>query len=70
MMAGMRAFHLVRADLQTARELTEHILSLVQCDRQPSGLVVEYRMLGNILVHLGEFPLARDHIEQAVTIVY
>jgi predicted ATPase len=70
MMAGMRAFHLVRADLQTARELTEHILSLVQCDPQPSGLVVEYRMLGNILVHLGEFPLARDHIEQAVTIVY
>jgi predicted ATPase len=68
MMSGMRSFHLVRADLQTARELQEQILSLVQRDLQPSRLVNEHRMLGNILIHLGEFQRARDQIEQAVTI--
>ena len=36
MLSGMRNFHLVRADLQTARELSEQVLSLVQRDPQPA----------------------------------
>ena len=65
---GLLSLHLVRADLRTARELAEELLSLAQGGMPAIRLVDAYRMLGNICVHLGEFQAARIELEQGVAI--
>jgi predicted ATPase len=68
MLNGLLSLHLVRAELPTARELAEQLLSLAQGDMQPFRLVNAHRMVGNLCVHLGEFQAARAHLEQGTTV--
>jgi predicted ATPase len=65
---GLLAFHQVRAELQTARELAEQCLRLAQRVRSPTRLMWAHNVLGHTLFYLGEFALAREHSEQGITL--
>jgi predicted ATPase len=59
-------FNILRAELQTARELGEQLLSLAQ-RVQASDLFPEaHRAVGEALLWLGELPTARAHLEQGI----
>jgi predicted ATPase/class 3 adenylate cyclase len=63
-----RPFYLLRAELQTARELTERLLLLAQ-QAQDSALLLEAHLgLGSVLNPLGELVAARAHFEQALAL--
>src|SRR5262249_39171121 len=51
---GLRAFYLVRAELQTARELGEQLMHLAQSTQDPALLSASHLGLGVTLVWLGE----------------
>jgi DNA-binding winged helix-turn-helix (wHTH) protein/predicted ATPase len=55
-----------RAQLQTARELGEQLVSLANCQADPALLVEAHAALGQTLCIQGESTLARDHLNQAV----
>ena len=57
---GTVAFYIVRAELQTARELAEQLLSLAQSVQDPALLLEAHYALGTTLFYLGELALARD----------
>jgi class 3 adenylate cyclase/predicted ATPase len=61
---GLQVFYFLRAELQTARELGEQLLSLVQRQNDPALLVGAHLALGQTLLYLGELALARTHLEQ------
>ena len=65
---GLLSLHFVRADLRTARELAEELLSLAQSGMSAIRLVNAHRMLGTTLVHLGECQAARVQLEQGAAI--
>jgi predicted ATPase len=58
----------VRAELQTARELAERLLSLAQRVHSPTLLMWAHNMLGQVLYYVGEFALAHDHMEQGIAL--
>jgi predicted ATPase len=65
---GLWLFYLVRAQLETARELGEQLLNLAQ-DTQDAILLLEaHRALGTSLFYLGELTPARVHLEQGMTL--
>jgi predicted ATPase/class 3 adenylate cyclase len=62
---GMRSFHLVRAELQEARELGEQLLSLSETIGD-AGLSLEANLAqGNTLFLFGEFTPALENMERA-----
>ena len=65
---GLAAFRLVRGEVQTARELSEQLLRLAQSVQDPALLVAAQNVLGETLYHLGEFGLAREHLEQGIAV--
>jgi predicted ATPase len=65
---GLRAFHQVRGEFLTARQLGEQLLGLAQKEHDPALLVVAYGTLGTTLFHLGEFGAARAHLEQSLAL--
>ena len=65
---GLWYFYLVRAELQTARELGEQLLNLAQRMQAPALLLVAHRVLGQALAFLGEFATARGHLECGLTL--
>ena len=65
---GLWGFYHVRGDLQTARELAEHLLTLAQRQHDPALLLEGHRALGDTLFRLGEFVLARAHLEQGIAL--
>jgi predicted ATPase len=65
---GRWYFSLVRAELQTARELGEQLLHLAQRVQAPALLLVAHRVLGQTLAFLGEFSTAQVHLERALTL--
>jgi predicted ATPase len=65
---GLSGFSLLRAELKTARELVEQCLSSAQNVHNPIFLVRAHYLLGNILFHLGEFALAREHLEEGIAL--
>jgi tetratricopeptide (TPR) repeat protein len=67
-LTGLLAFHLVRADLQTARELGEQYLRVAQSVHHPQALLRAYHQLGETLFYLGEFAAARAHFAQGVAL--
>ncbi|HJY82157.1 MAG TPA: hypothetical protein VKK81_13880, partial [Candidatus Binatia bacterium] len=67
-LVGLWAFYLVRAEHQTARELVEQGLSLAQNTHNPIFLVWAHVMLGETLFFLGEFALAREHVEEGIAL--
>jgi predicted ATPase len=65
---GLCHFHLVRAELQTALELSEELLTLAQHIQAPMYLLGAHFMLGASWHLLGEFATARGHTEQSLTL--
>jgi predicted ATPase len=61
---GLWYFHVVRAELQTARELGEELLTLAQHLQDPMSLLGAHFALGGALLCLGEFPLSRQQWDQ------
>jgi predicted ATPase len=59
---------LVRAQLQTARQLGEELLTLAQRMQDVTLLLEAHRALGTSLFYLGELALGRAHLEQAITL--
>jgi TOMM system kinase/cyclase fusion protein len=65
---GLWYFYLVRAELQTARELGEQLLNLAQRVQAPAFLLLAHRALGQTLTFLGEFSTAQGHLEQGMSL--
>ena len=65
---GLWLFHHVQANLTAARETGERLLTMAESIQDPALLLEARRTLGSTLLHQGEFPLARMHLEQAVTL--
>jgi predicted ATPase len=65
---GLFHFHLVRGELQTARELSEELLTLAQHIHDPTYLLGAHFLLGVSWHLLGEYTAARAHMEQSLTL--
>src|SRR5207247_8540044 len=65
---GLWAFHLVRGEFLTARELGEQLLGLAQREQDPALLLEAYWALCHTLFHLGELSAAQAHLEQSLTL--
>ena len=65
---GLQVVYLVRAELKTARELAEQLLSLAQNVHNPVFLVQAHNILGMTLFFLGEFAQAREHLEEGIAL--
>jgi predicted ATPase len=63
---GLWAFYLVRAEYKTARALGEQLFTLAQSTQDPVLLVWAHVALGESLYYVGEFALARAHMEQGI----
>ena len=61
---GLWVLHHVRAELATARELGEQLLTMAERIQDPAFLLEAHRALGSTLLWQGVFPLARVHLEQ------
>jgi predicted ATPase len=65
---GLWYFSLVRAELQTARELGEQLLHVAQRVQAPTLLLLAHRVLGQTLAFLGEFSTAHVHLAREMTL--
>jgi TOMM system kinase/cyclase fusion protein len=65
---GLWEFYELQGELQTARELGEQLLTLAQRVREVELLLVAHNVLGDTLVWLGEFAVAREHLEQGMAL--
>jgi DNA-binding winged helix-turn-helix (wHTH) protein/predicted ATPase len=65
---GLWSFYVVRAELQTARELGEQCLRLARKVQDPALLVEAHYALEATLAHLGEGRHALEHFEQVITL--
>lgn len=63
---GLSAFYGVRAELATARELSEQLLGMAQGERDSALLLAAHHALGQYLYFQGDFASAREHFEQGV----
>jgi predicted ATPase len=63
---GLSIYYVVRAELQTARDLGAQLLSLAQRAQDPVLLVEAHYALGVTLFWLGEIAPAREHLEQGI----
>jgi DNA-binding winged helix-turn-helix (wHTH) protein/predicted ATPase len=67
-LAGLFRFHLVRADLQTARVLAEKILRLAESIRDPVFFLVAHSLLGVLSLSLGLPVAGREHLEKGIAL--
>jgi class 3 adenylate cyclase/tetratricopeptide (TPR) repeat protein len=67
-LVGALPFYLIRAELQTARELAERLMSLAQRAQDPALLLDAHWNLACVSYSLGEWIAARAHCERAVTL--
>jgi predicted ATPase len=65
---GLFGFYLVRAELQTTRELGEQLLSLAQRGQDPTRLLQAHLALGQTLFLLGETAAARPQLEECLSL--
>ena len=65
---GLQAVYLTRGELQTARKLGEECLELATHQCEPPRLPHAHFALGSTLFFLGDFILARDHLEQGASL--
>jgi predicted ATPase len=63
---GLSIYFVVRAELQTARELAEQLLEIARRVKDPVLLVEAHYALGVTRFWLGEFVSARNHLEQGI----
>jgi predicted ATPase/type II secretory pathway predicted ATPase ExeA len=67
-LVGLQRFYLLRAELQTARELGERLLTMAQSAQNVALLLTAHYRHGPLLVFQGEFALAREHLEYGITL--
>ena len=65
---GLWQFYLLRAELQTARELGEQLLNLAQRAHDDTLLLEAHYTLGNTLNYLAELTTAQAHLEEGITL--
>ncbi|MBS1252654.1 MAG: hypothetical protein MAG451_01695 [Anaerolineales bacterium] len=65
---GLWAFYFTRAEHQTACELGERLLVLAEKAQDPALLLEAHRILGTSSFQIGEFALARMHLERAIAL--
>ncbi len=65
---GLLQFYLLRAELQTARELGEQLLGLAQQAHDPALLLEAHTALGSTLNYMGELAAAQVHLEQGIVL--
>src|SRR5215470_14477301 len=65
---GLQIVYLARAELKTARELAEQLLSLAQNVHNLVFLGLAHNVLGQTLFFLGEFAQAREHLEEGIAL--
>src|SRR5262249_21756209 len=63
---GLWSFHVVRAELGTAREIAEEFLRLSERLPDPVFAVRSHLMMEVTFMHQGEFALAMEHFEKAL----
>jgi predicted ATPase/class 3 adenylate cyclase len=63
---GLWRFYAVRPQLRTAREIGETLLRLAQHAEDPTLAVVAHTALGCTWFNLGAFPVACQHLEEAI----
>jgi class 3 adenylate cyclase/predicted ATPase len=63
---GLFRFYMVRAELQTTRDLAEQLFSLAQRAEDPALLLEAHRMMGLTMFWLGENSQSRAHFEQGL----
>jgi predicted ATPase len=67
-LVGLCIFYQERAELRTAHELAQQLLSLAQRLHDPIGLLWAHNALGYTLRLMGEFVQARTHLEQSLAL--
>ncbi len=67
-LSGLWVVYHVQGKLQTSRELGEQLLTLAQRLQYPLFLLGAHEALGTSLLWLGEFPPARVHLEQGISL--
>jgi predicted ATPase len=67
-LVGLFRSYMVRGELQTARELGKHCLSLAQRIQDPALLLEAHMALGPPSTALGEFVSAREHAERGIAL--
>jgi predicted ATPase len=66
-LAGLFRFFFSRAKVQLAREVADQVLHLAEAHDR-SLLAVGHSLVGLPLLSLGEFAMAREHLEQAIAL--
>jgi DNA-binding winged helix-turn-helix (wHTH) protein/predicted ATPase len=65
---GLWAFYLVKGDLRTTLELAEQLIRLAYKGKDPLLIPDAHVNMGITLFNRGEFSLAREHLEQGITL--
>ena len=65
---GLWRFYMLRAELQTTRELAEQLFSMAQRARDPELLLEAQRVLGSTMFWIGEMAPTRTHSEQGMAL--
>jgi class 3 adenylate cyclase/predicted ATPase len=65
---GLWLMYLLRGELRTAYELAERLLRRAQSAHDPALLLYAHDALGQTSYWMGEFPPAREHLENATTL--
>lgn len=63
---GLAAFYYVRAELTTARELSEQFLQIAKDGNDTAFLLEAHQELGGTLFNLGEFSSALQYLQQGI----
>jgi predicted ATPase/class 3 adenylate cyclase len=66
---GLSEFYRNRGAIPTAQELGEQLFRLAQRETEPMHLLEAHEALGTTLLYLGEYPVARMHLEQGVALI-
>ncbi len=67
---GLWRVYIGRAELQTARNLGEELLSLAQSVKDPALFLQAHHALWTTLSYLGDLSLARKHLEQGIALYH
>jgi predicted ATPase len=67
---GLNGFHTLRAELNTARELSSELPEIAQRQNDPALLVNAQFAHGVVLYFLGEIVAARTHFEQVSSLYH
>jgi predicted ATPase len=65
---GLWGFYHTRHNYLTARELAEQLLTVAERHHDPALILQGHRALGDTLQILGEFDLARAHLEEGIAL--